>query len=819
MVGGAVRGHPMGVQVTEVHASPEGDPRALRLKLEPVGDYATYELWMSAEGVPSPGNALALAMDPVFNLLPFKFRPGCFNVACAPPADAAPPPDSAPAIDYLARDYDSFRHVLMTAMAARVPHWQPSSEADLDQVLIDLIAARGDELADAHDRVMAERGLGSARKRVSLARHARLVDYHLHPGQQAVTVLAVQAAAESDLPPVGTESFAAWTGPAWNAPGAVLFARFHDRPRWRWRVFPALNDLRLYTWSGAVSALEAGATTADITAGGSVTQAAALALRDLLRGEAPGQAGAPDDVDARVDRLLLEEVLNPATGTENGRDLRHRQVLRLVDGPRRAEALQDPLTGDWFCRVRWVADDALRSRFCFTVDCGAAAVTDACLFYGNLVDMGQGRPRRTVFVPPDAPLPVTGTSEIVATHATHWEPLTLPRGDNPQAPVGMRALLPHGPGIEPLSWQPTVPLDASGRPGTEGAPGPGGVASADPARPSSDMPPRSTLFVEVAGIAGAWQEQADLVESDGGQRHFQVETDEAQVSALRFGDGVNGAPLPADAVITCRYQTGGGPEGNVGADTLTRSNAPLVRVWNPFDVGSGLAPESREAIVRRAPEAYRQRQRRCVTLADYARAAEAVPGVSRARARHAWCGSWRAVQVVVDPVGGGAPSPALATRVRDALEAQRLIGDDLEIRAPARVPLDVRLTLCAHPAYWVEDLRAVLEREFSDRVLPDGRPGFFHPDAWTFGQSLHASQLVGRTLAVQGVDRVLRVSMRRFNPGSGGGMVTVTLQPGELPENLVDRLPIGPFEILVVAGDPDRLELGRITFDIRGGRQ
>ena len=30
---------------------------------------------------------------------------------------------------------------------------------------------------------------------------------------------------------------------------------------------------------------------------------------------------------------------------------------------------------------------------------------------------------------------------------------------------------------------------------------------------------------------------------------------------------------------------------------------------------------------------------------------------------------------------------------------------------------------------------------------------------------------------------------------------------------------IGPFEILVVANDPDRLAQGRIAFDIRGGRR
>jgi hypothetical protein len=135
------------------------------------------------------------------------------------------------------------------------------------------------------------------------------------------------------------------------------------------------------------------------------------------------------------------------------------------------------------------------------------------------------------------------------------------------------------------------------------------------------------------------------------------------------------------------------------------------------------------------------------------------------------------------------------------------------------VPLDIKLVLCAHPAYWIEDLRAELEAEFSDGYTADGRAGLFHPERWSFGQSLYASQLIGRALQVQGVDRVLRVSMRRFNPGTGGGLVTVQVAAADLPESVRGRLDIGAFEILVVANDPDRLERGRIAFDIRGGRR
>lgn len=795
-VEGGVRRNRQNVQVTAV-AAIAGQANAIRLTLEPIGDYSTYTLTSRLDGVVTPGDALPRAMDPLFNRLPFKFRPGCFNLACAPAGTAAPPEDIAPAIDYGARDYESFRHVLMTAMAARVKGWAPTSEADLDQVLIDLVAARGDELADAHDRVMAERGMGTARKRVSLARHARLVDYHLHQGQQAVTTLVVETLAgpPTELPAATASTWTVSTGAA-DSEGALAFATFADRPLWRRLAFADLNRLRLYSWSGAVVALPAGSTSADLVIAdtGPATQARALRIRDLLLGAAVEQIGAAADVDASVNALLLAEMLNPQTGTPNGHRLQRRQLLMLVDGPACAQALQDPVTGDWFCRARWRAADALAHPYCFSVSCGGVATDDVSLFFGNLADIAHGSPRQTTFVAANAPLPPAVSIPGVATDSGRWQLRTRPLGPALIA-SGAEARLPRNPSIGPLAYRPT-PVDGS-------------------------RPAHSTLVVDVtsAGSTRRWSEQIDLIESLGSDEHFVVETDEGQFSTLCFGDGVNGTPLPDDAVVTCRYQSGQGEAGNVGADRLRLSSVAVSAVWNAFDVSGGLEPERRDDLVRRAPEAYRVVQKRAVTLADYAAAAEAIEGVSHAAARYGWCGSWRSVRVAIDPVGGGLMNADLVLRLESALDALRLIGDDVEIRIAAYVPLDIDLIVCADPQYWIEDLRAELEAEFSDQWTSDGRRGFFHPDAWTFGQSLHASQLIGRAMQVTGVASVLRASMRRFNPGADGGLVTITVDPSMLPLADTATLALGSFEILVVANDPDRLESGRIRFDIRGGRR
>lgn len=791
----AIRGGGPSKQVSVVQVL-AGPGRTLRLKLAPVGDYSTYVLTTTAKGIAAPGNALPLTMDPLLNSQPFKFRPGCFNLNCAPDWVAPPPPPVEPVIDTLARDYDSFRHVLITAMAKRVPGWATTSEADLDQVLIDLIAADADEQADFHDRVLAERSIATARKRVSLARHARLMDYHIHQGNQASTWLALNVGGVVDLPSTSAGEFGVWNGKRWQDPGAVIFAIPREGARWRGRCYPSLNELRLYTWRDTVTALATGSIEADLTGTAPLAKVQAEALRDLFLGDHPdqGTTHATADVATAVDHLLIEEVLNPETGAPNGRDPRRRQVVRLVAAgglPPRAEALQDPLTAEWFVRVRWRMEDALTQNFCFIADCGGTLVRDAAKFTANLVTVTQGRPRETTFHPPDAAVGGLDEHDLLATDEANY--VIVDRQVGPDRPL--RAVLC------PLT---RAPLAYRATP------------------PGGERPIRSTLEVEVLGFASPWQERSDLIESEGDDEHFIVETDELGASVVRFGDGTNGARVPQKATIACRYRVGQGTAGNVGADALTGFAATggiVTRVLNPFDVADGRDPEPVREIIRRAPEAYRERQLRAVTLGDYARRAEELSGVAHARARYGWTGSWRTVRVAIDPEGTTVLDEPLRRSIADHLEAVRLIGEDLEVRPAQYVPLDVKLRVCAHPHYWPEDLRAVLEMEFSDGWTPDGRRGFFHPDAWTFGQTLCASQLIGRALAVTGVERVLRISVRRWNPGAGGAIGSIDIDPSALPESMAEQLAVGAFEIIVVANDPDRLESGRIVFEIEGGRR
>jgi Baseplate J-like protein len=770
IVGGSVRGQ---VHVAAVQGT--SDPKRLRLSVSPIGDYSTYTL----ELLFSP-----LRIDPFFASLPLKFRPGCFSSDCVPPV-ARSAAAKNPAIDYLVKDYDSFRHTLMAAMAARVPGWTSTSEADHDQVLIDLFAAAADELSDYQDRVANEAYFATARKRVSLVRHARLMDYHAHEGNQASTWIAVDVQPGLAAFTLEDEPLVVSTASEVTLPETISFASREHRLLRNERVLldPRLNRLRLHTWRNAQPSLRAGSTSADlILPGGFATEADAQAIAQLV-------------VDGRWRQLLILEALNPLTGQPAGRDARKRQRLQLLSGESAAQVLFDPVVRTWVVRVAWRQEDALRFDFTFTTFRDGTPVEDVSMFYGNLLPMYEGRPITVHFHEAETSLPFADQPGELHRVYERWD-----RFGNQRDWV-FASLPDEGP----LAYLPPV----------DGLP------------PTGELACRSTLHVQIEDPSGEledWDEVESLVHSGDSTEqgdHFMVETDERRRSVLRFGNGTNGRLIASGSVIHARYQIGGGQSGNVGADRLifvqplggTLSGA-VTAAFNPFDVTDGRDPEAPEKIRRNAPEAFRTRQLRAVTLADYVRRAEEVPGVARAVARYAWTGSWRTVRVAIDPVGfvaaGDEASDALwanlQPQVAAHLEAVRLIGEDLEIRPPRYVPLDIDIVVCAAADAWREDVRALIEDELSDGYAADGQLGLFHPDGWTFGQPLHRSVIEGRLHAIAAVEHVISISMRRFDQSTPGA-----------PDASVLEMAFD--EVLLLANDPDHLQRGRLRLQVQGGRQ
>jgi len=99
--------------------------------------------------------------------------------------------DGRQVIDYLARDYNSFRQALIDLIPAKLPEWTDRSEADFGVVLIELFAYMGDILSYYQDRIANEAFLTTAQERRSVINHLRLIGYEMAPAAPAAARLGL----------------------------------------------------------------------------------------------------------------------------------------------------------------------------------------------------------------------------------------------------------------------------------------------------------------------------------------------------------------------------------------------------------------------------------------------------------------------------------------------------------------------------------------------------------------------------------------------------------------------------------------------------
>ena len=99
--------------------------------------------------------------------------------------------DKRQVIDYLARDYNSFRQALIDLIPAKLPEWTDRSEGSFGIVLIELFAYMADILSYYQDRIANEAFLTTAQERRSVINHLRLIGYELSPAAPATARLSL----------------------------------------------------------------------------------------------------------------------------------------------------------------------------------------------------------------------------------------------------------------------------------------------------------------------------------------------------------------------------------------------------------------------------------------------------------------------------------------------------------------------------------------------------------------------------------------------------------------------------------------------------
>jgi hypothetical protein len=147
---------------------------------------------------------------------------------------------------------------------------------------------------------------------------------------------------------------------------------------------------------------------------------------------------------------------------------------------------------------------------------------------------------------------------------------------------------------------------------------------------------------------------------------------------------------------------------------------------------------------------------------------------------------------------------AFEDNIRAFIERYRLAGYDLEINGPIFVPLDIVMQVCVKPGYFRSNVKQALLAAFSNRELPNGQRGLFHPDRFTFGQPVYLSQLYEVAMSVAGVQSVEITRFQRW-----GKAANQELENGVLTAN---RL-----EVIQLDNDRNFAENGKLEFVMQGG--
>ncbi len=192
----------------EREEDPELDDR-LYVTLDRAGDTSRYRLSLvETDPYGRPGAEPYRGFDQRYHSAEFAFRPDCPTpFDCTDEAGHTPVLPSTPVLDYTARDYDTLRKLLLDRLALTTPDWVERNPADLGTTLVELLAYTGDQISYQQDAVATEAYLDTARRRVSVRRHVRLIDYAMHDGCNARAYVTVETAADHTLAP-GTYRFA-----------------------------------------------------------------------------------------------------------------------------------------------------------------------------------------------------------------------------------------------------------------------------------------------------------------------------------------------------------------------------------------------------------------------------------------------------------------------------------------------------------------------------------------------------------------------------------------------------------------------------------
>lgn len=784
-----------GERITGIHidtVAVGSEPSILQIDVDMAGDFSIYTLCLV---VSESDSEVPSGIDPQLASVDFSFKVECpSDFDCPPPRVCPPEIKTKPPINYLAKDYASFRRLMLDRMALTTPEWQRRNAADLGMTLVELLAYVGDHLSYQQDAVQTEGYFDFARHRVSVKRHARVVDYFMHDGCNARTWVQVQVNADNvllaheimvDGKPLVTQFLTTLDKtdvvlePESDAHQKALKLKplvfepiklFKEKENEtdadeekEIRLFSDHNEMSFYTWSDTLCCLAKGSSQATLTKHYPNLQ--------------------PHDV------VVFEEVMGPLSGAKKDANITRRHAVKIESVELTVDpVVVDPDTGNNIniTNISWNEEDALPFAFCLSSrtdkNHGEQLINDVSIARGNIVLCDHGQTVSETLSP------------LVPEPLLYYPPSAMQdrcdRNDPEALPVRYKPILSQVTLTHAASYNQTITSATRAMKWD--------VVGAKPA---------IELKSQLDADQRDWTAVGDLLNSSQLENNFVTDTNNDGKVSLRFGNDTQGRSPEPDSEFFARYRIGNGVVGNIGADAIrhvvTLSNN-ITGVRNLLSAQGGTEMETMQSVRRKAPYAYRI-QERAVTEADYAEVTERQSGIQKAQATFRWTGSWHTVFITADREKGLAIDDEFRSKIRSGVEKYRMAGYDLNVDSPQFVPLEITMFVCVKSDYFRSQVKLVLLTLFSSYEQPDGSRGVFHPDNFTFGQTVYLSPLYEAAQSIPGVESVQITQFQRLHNDNNDA-----LKAGKLT---LDRL-----EIAQLNNDRNFRERGIFTLDLGGGK-
>ncbi|MGB7539428.1 MAG: putative baseplate assembly protein [Anaerolineales bacterium] len=627
-----------GVRITGlkvISASRQGDH--IVVEVDQAGDFSPYTLSIDADW-----------MDPRFNRVSFSFKAGCpSDFDCREGQVCPPEQSSAPAIDYMAKDYASFRQALVDLIPVLAPQWKERNPSDLGIALVELLAYAGDNLSYYQDSIANEAYLETARQRISVRRHSRLINYGMHDGASARAFVQIDSATPGVIP-AGTPVLSRISIPVGKtAPGVVI--SYSDRALARDAadaafetvkaayIHPDLSEISMYAWGDRSCCLPRGTTRLELEGNltsqfstGHLSDSASLAgkLRDhtdkvaayihgrmdpgtqtLLAGYADG-----NPVSDNLSTALIGE-LNRLLADRSFYTQTRFQGISL--GDHITQLAEENPRGDDLARLnRFLLEAAFPDEVSASPKLGAG---DYLLFEeilgaqtGLAADADPNHRQIVRLTTAECGRDPLYENEITRVAWSARDALKFSLCLTAETPAGSRTisvargnqiLADHGKRVEKEkhilakftlaeSQRLACRFSLEKGPLSFRVPLPDDTGRLSPAAELWEADPHQALSqvlnmtVDADGSASDdWQPVPHLLESDSSAHDFAVETDNDGRALIRFGDGTYGEAPPDEAAVTVDYRVGVGRSGNVGAHTFAHVISPYASVEWPDVTG------------------------------------------------------------------------------------------------------------------------------------------------------------------------------------------------------------------------------------------